>query len=111
MEKGDDFTGSEGVEGAVLLKPGQHRPTQLVVVTRGYGTVVRLKQLLQNEAVLRVLESRTRLECTRGFVTTYVLGLDWETGYDPELVVLECPSLNVLLEPSSVLFKPLLEET
>ena len=63
-EKGGDLTGSEGVEGAVLLKPGQHCTTQLVVVTRGYGTVVGLKQLLQNEAVLRVLESRTRPEGT-----------------------------------------------
>ena len=53
-----DPTRSEGMERTVLFKPGEHRPTQLIMVASGHCAVVGLKQLLQNEAVLNVSESR-----------------------------------------------------
>ena len=53
-------TWPKGMEGTVLLKPGQYSPAQLVLVARGYSTVVRLKQLLENNTVLHTgLRQRT----------------------------------------------------
>ena len=90
------LTRSESRKSAVLLKPCQYSATQLIHTASGHHTVVRLKQLLQNEGKLYrniLLRKDTRVTIVLHmqwpkmqffFISSYCMYL----GYDPKLVVL-----------------------